>query len=154
LAQEGWEPVRGEAALLVPEHFERELPFTSPEYRQDIRAALLQAYVAAREADLPIALTRERDGIPGPARLVLAPSRKLLTTGGLDRLREIATGGATVYLSFFAGSTARQRGPWLTWLDEIFGVRHRLRYGLVDPIEDEVVTFDFVEPLGDIEPGT
>src|SRR5262249_45102133 len=130
LAQEGWEPVRGEAALLVPEHFERELPFTSPEYRQDIPASLLHAYVPPREADLPIALTRERDGIPGPARLVLAPSTKLLTTGGLDRLREIATGGATVYLSVFAGSTARQRGPWLTWLDEIFGIRHRLRYGL------------------------
>jgi endo-1,4-beta-mannosidase len=153
LARDGWEPVRGEAALLVPEHFERELPFTAPEYRQDLRASLLQGYVAAREADLPIAVTRERDGIPGRAGLVLAPSTKLLTTGGLDRLREIAAGGATVYLSFFAGSTSGQRGPWLTWLDEIFGVRHRLRYGLVDPIEDDVVTFQFVEPLGDLEPG-
>ena len=55
-APHGWEPVRGDAALLVPEHFERELPFTSPEYRHDIRAALLQGYVAAREADLPVAL--------------------------------------------------------------------------------------------------
>ena len=149
-----WEPIRGDAALLVPEHFERELPFTSPAYRQDLRAALLQGYVAAREADLPIALVRERDGIPGPARLLIAPSTKLLTAGGLERLAELAHGGATVYLSYFAGSTASQRGPWLTGLDELFGVRHRLRYGLVDPIEDETITFDFVEQLGDIEPGT
>ena len=97
---------------------------------------------------------RELDGIPGDARLVLAPSAKLLTTGGLERLHELAHLGTTVYLSFFAGSTPSQRGPWLTGLDELFGVTHRLRYGLADPIEDEVVTFDFVEPLGDLEAGT
>ena len=104
------------------------------------RDNLLQSYVAAREADLPVELVRERDGIRGEARLYLAPCAKLLTAPGIDRLRELAHGGATVYLSYFAGSTANQRGPWLAWLDEIFGVSHRLRYGLVDPIvDDEVV---------------
>lgn len=153
LALRGWEPVAGEVALVVPEHFERELPFTEPAIRRDIRASLLQAYVAAREADLPVALARERDGLPGNARLYLAPSAKLLTAPGLDRLRSLAESGASVYLSYFAGSTANQRGPWLTWLDEIFGVRHALRYGLVDPIEEDYVTFEFVEPLGEIEAG-
>jgi endo-1,4-beta-mannosidase len=149
-----WERVAGEAALLVPEHFERVLSFTEPSYRQDLRDNLLQAYVAAREADLPVELVRERDGIPGSARLYLAPCAKLLTSPGLDRLRELAEGGATVYASYFAGSTATQRGPWLAWLDEIFGVRHRLRYGLVDPIEDDEVIFQFVDDLGDIPEGT
>jgi endo-1,4-beta-mannosidase len=149
-----WEPVRGDAALLVPEHFERELPFTLPAYRQDIRASLLQGYVAAREADLPVGLVRERDGIPSSAGLLLAPSTKLLTAGGLERIDAVARKGGMVYLSYFAGSTPSQRGPWLTGLGELFGVRHRLRYGLVDPIEDETVTFDFVEQLGDIDPGT
>jgi endo-1,4-beta-mannosidase len=149
-----WERVAGEAALLVPEHFERVLPFTEPAYRQDLRDNLLQAYIAAREADLPIELVRERDGIPGNARLYLAPCAKLLTSPGLDRLRELAEGGATVYASYFAGSSATQRGPWLAWLDEIFGVRHRLRYGLVDPIEDDEVIFQFVDDLGDIPEGT
>jgi endo-1,4-beta-mannosidase len=149
-----WERVAGEAALLVPEHFERVLPFTEPAYRQDLRDNLLQAYVAAREADLPVELVRERDGLPGNARLYLAPCAKLLTSPGLDRLRELAEGGATVYASYFAGSTATQRGPWLAWLDEIFGVRHRLRYGLVDPIEDDEVIFQFVDDLGDIPEGT
>jgi endo-1,4-beta-mannosidase len=153
LADRGWKPLAGEVALVVPEHFEREFPFTDPAFRSDIRANLLQAYVAAREADLPVALVRERDGLPGNARLYLAPSAKLMTAPGLDRLRTLAESGATVYLSYFAGSTARQRGPWLTWLEEIFGVRHALRYGLVDPIEEDEVTFQFVEPLGEIEAG-
>ena len=123
LAEDGWEPVRGDVALVVPEHFERVLPFTTEAYRADIRRDLLQAYVAAREADLPVAIVRERDGLAAGASLYLLPAAKLLTAPGLDRLRELATAGATVYLSYFAGSTANQRGPWVTWLDELFGVR-------------------------------
>jgi endo-1,4-beta-mannosidase len=150
----GWEAVRGDAALLVPEHFERELPFTEPAYREDIRASLLQAYVAAREADLPVRLVRERDGAPGDATLLLVPSTKLLTAGGIERIRDVAGSGSLVYASYFAGSTPNQRGPWLTYLDEIFGIEHRLRYGLVDPIEDETVVLHFVEPLGELDAGT
>ncbi len=63
LPSDGWEPVRGDAAMVVPEHFERAFPFTDPAYRRDIREGLLQAYVAAREADLPVSLDRERDGL-------------------------------------------------------------------------------------------
>ena len=154
LSESGWERVAGEVALVVPEHFERVLPFTSPEYRQDLRDNLFQAYVVAREADLPVQLHREVDGLPATARLYLAPCAKLLTAPGLERLRDLARAGSTVYLSYFAGSTAGQRGPWLAWLDEIFGVRHRLRPGLVDPIEDNNVAFEFVQDLGDIEAGT
>jgi endo-1,4-beta-mannosidase len=149
-----WERVAGDAALVVPEHFERELPFTDPAYRADLRDNLLQGYVAAREADLPVELVRERDGLRGNAKLYLAPCAKLLTAPGLDRLRELAQAGATVYVSYFAGSTSNQRGPWLTWLDELFGVRHGLRYGLVDPISDDEVIFQFVDGLGDIAEGT
>jgi endo-1,4-beta-mannosidase len=154
LAGNEWERVAGDAALVVPEHFERVLPFTEPAYRSDIRANLLQSYIAAREADLPIEVVRERDGLTGGARLYLAPCAKLITAPGIDRLRELAEAGATIYLSYFAGSTRTQRGPWLSWLDEIFGVRHRLRYGLVDPIEEDEVTFKFVDDLGDIAAGT
>jgi Cellulase (glycosyl hydrolase family 5) len=154
LSETGWERIAGEVALIVPEHFEREVPFTSPVSRQDIRESLLQAYIAAKEADLPVEMLRERDGLPSSARLYLSPCSKLLTGPGLDRLQRLARDGAAVYLSYFAGSTASQRGPWLAWLDEIFGFRHLLRYGLVDPIEDDVVSARFVEPLGDIAAGT
>ena len=69
---------------------------------------------------------RARSSSPHPAS----------TACGTWRTRE-----PTVYLSYFAGSTPNQRGPWLSWLDEIFGVRHLLRYGLVDPIVDDEVVF-------------
>jgi len=154
LAVDGWEIVKGDAAIVVPEHFERVLPFTTPAYRQDLRDVLLQAYVAAREADLPVELVRERDGILRSARLYLAPCAKLLTAPGIDRLSALAQEGATLYLSYFAGSTANQRGPWLTGFEQIFGVRHRLRHGLVDPIVDDEVTFEFVEDFGDLSSGT
>ncbi len=154
LGDEGFEPVKGDVALVVPEHYERELPFTTQAYRNDLRDGLFQSYVAAREADLPVAVVRERDGIPPTARLYLAPCTKLITAPGLERLRQLAGGGATVYLSYFAGSTTNQRGPWITWLDELFGVRHRLRYGLADTIEDDVLELELVEALGGLAAGT
>ncbi len=149
-----WAPAAPDVAIVVPEHYERDVPFTTQAYRDDIRAALFQGYVAAKEADLPVALTRELDGIPQAAKLYLAPCAKLLTTGGLRRLHDLAHDGATVYLSFFAGSTANQRGPWITWLDELFGVRHRLRYGLVEPIEGDRVGIELVESFGGLDEGT
>lgn len=154
LAADGWERPPAEAALVVPEHLERVLPFTEPAYRRDLRDDLLQAYVAAREADLPLELVRERDGVPGAARLFLVPCGKLPTAPGLARLRASAEDGATLYLSYFAGSTPSQRGPWLAGLDELFGVRHALRYGLVDPIEGDEVGLELVRDLGDLPAGS
>ena len=72
-ADEGWEPVKGDAAIVVPEHFERVLPFTSPAYRQDIRDNLLQSYVAAREADLPVALRARARRHPRRRRVSTSP---------------------------------------------------------------------------------
>ncbi len=149
----GWERVAGEVALVVPEHFEAAVPFTAPEYRHDLRDDLFHAYAAAREADLPVRLVRERDGIPAGARLYLVPCAKLLTAPGLRRLGELADAGATVYLSWFAGSTANQRGAWLPWLEELFGVRHLLRYGLLDPVVDDEVGLELVRPLGELSAG-
>ncbi len=154
LAPDGWTTLSKDAVIIVPEHFERVLPFTVQEFREDIRDNLLQSYVAAKEADLPVCLLRERDGLPAGAHLYLAPCTKMMTAPGLERLHTLAAGGATVYVSYFAGSTLRQRGPWMTWLEDLFGVRHLLRYGLIDPIVEDVVTFEFLEDLGEITPGT
>jgi len=150
----GYEPVPAEALIVVPEHFERELPFTTAAQRADIRAGLMQSYVAAREADLPVGFARERDGIPGGARLYLAPSAKQVTAPGAARLAELAAAGAVVYVSYFAGSTDNQRGPWFPWLDETFAVRQQLRYGLVDPVEDDALVLEVVVPFGQLAPGT
>jgi endo-1,4-beta-mannosidase len=153
LGETGWEPIAGEVAIVVPEHFERTVPFSSPEARTDIHDNMLQSYIAAREADLPVALVRERDGVGEGAKLLLLPSDKLLTAPAADRLVELAGRGATVYLSYFAGSTSKQRGSWIPSLGEIFGVRPQTWYGLVDPVEDDEVTFTFTEDFGDIAVG-
>ncbi len=153
LSETGWETVADEAAIVVPEHFERAVPFSSPAARLDIRDNLLQAYIAAREADLPVALVRERDGVDVGAKLLLLPSTKLLTAPTVDRLVQLAERGATVYLSYFAGSTSTQRGSWIPSLGEIFGVSRQIWYGLVDPIEDDEVTFTFTADFGDITAG-
>jgi hypothetical protein len=46
------------AALVVSSYLERDYPFTRPEDRALVFGALRQAYVAAREAGVPIGLTR------------------------------------------------------------------------------------------------
>jgi endo-1,4-beta-mannosidase len=142
-----------QAAVVLPEHFERVLPFASDDDRADTRAVLLQAYAAGREADLRLSVARERDGLDEQTRLFLLPSTKQLTAPGMSALRERLVAGATLYLSYFPGSTPTQRGPWLYGLEETFGVRHSLRYGLVDPIEDNVVRARFLQPFGGIAEG-
>jgi hypothetical protein len=154
----GWRPAPSEVALWIPELYEHHEPSWSAIPRTGARENLLQSYIAAREAGLPLALVRERDLVRGNAReprarLYLLPCAKLVTGPGMKAARELATGGATVYTSYFGGSTPDQRGPWMPWVEEYFGVGQHLRYGLADPIEDDVVTFELVRDLGTLEAG-
>ncbi|MBO0821968.1 MAG: beta-mannosidase, partial [Nocardiopsaceae bacterium] len=151
--------------IVVPEHFERALPFSVEADRADIRDNLLQCYVAAREADLTPRFERERDGIGGGAggngaggngagRLYLLPSAKAITAPGARALHRLARAGATVYYSYFPGSTDTQRGPWVPWIDEFFGVRQRLRYGLTEPVTGDTLTLRFTAGFGPIPAGS
>jgi endo-1,4-beta-mannosidase len=153
LRESGWKTVAGDVAIVIPEHFERVLPFTTDDYRQDIRDNLAQAYVAAREADLPVSMVREFDGLGDEAKLILLPSTKLLMAPTADRLVELAEAGATVYVSYFAGSTRTQRGSWIPRLNELFGLRQSLQYGLANPIEVNEVVLTFAQTLGDLAAG-
>jgi endo-1,4-beta-mannosidase len=185
-------------AMLVPSYLENQYPFTQPDDALAIVDNLRQAYVAAREADLPVKLLREanallwqpgqvRDiargsasggtgyarslsdplrladgaldpkalgpGLPSDAALYLVPSVKQLTAPTWRELRALARAGATVYCSYFVGTHKNQRGPWWPDLDETFGVKKLLRYGLVNRIEDERVLFDFQCEFGGIAAG-
>ena len=169
-------------AMIVPSYLENQYPFTAPDDPLSIVENLRQAYVAAREADLPIKLVREADGLlwqpaqmrdlargvaaggglygrtvsdplslapgeldpraagpglPKDGALYLVPSVKQLTAPTWRELRALAEGGATVYVSYFVGVHENQRGPWWPDLDETFGVKKQLRYGLVNRIEDD-----------------
>jgi endo-1,4-beta-mannosidase len=159
LTAAGWERVAGEVALWAPELFEHDEPSWSYIHRADIHPNMYQSYIAAREADLPVAVVRERDMVvdgapPAPAKLHLLPCAKLVTAPGMKLAMRLAEDGATVFASYFAGSQPGQRGPWMPWLERAFGVRHHLRYGLADPIEDAEVTFEMVADLGELVTGT
>jgi endo-1,4-beta-mannosidase len=142
-----------DTALVVSTHFDTAFPFTHERDRSLMLDALRQAYIAAREADLAPGLVRASDGLPSGARLYLAPSMKQLTSRAWRRLSELAEDGACVYVSYSAGDHDTQRGPWYAGVDEIFGVRHALRYGLVDRIESDSVTLRFVREFGGLAAG-
>lgn len=142
-----------QAALVVPEHFERTVPFTTSQERRDFKDVLLQSFVACREADLDVGIARERDGIGNGARLYLLPSTKQLTAPTMDRLAERVAEGAVLYWSYFPGGAPTQRGPWIYRLGDVFGVRHRLRYGLHDRLDDDRLELRFLRPFGSIEAG-
>ena len=143
-----------DAALIVPSYLDTWYPFTGDRDRAYVRDSLSQAYVAARLADLPVALTRESSGIEPGARLYLLPSAKQLLGPSWHELEAIASGGATVYVSYSPGDNEHHPGPWYAHLNALFGVRHQLRNGLVDPIEDEQVTLTFGTDFGTLAAGS
>ncbi|HVV21933.1 MAG TPA: cellulase family glycosylhydrolase [Pseudonocardiaceae bacterium] len=142
-----------DAILVVPSYLDTVYPFTQTEDRTTLPVTLRQAYVSARLADLPLALSRESDGLTEDGRLYLVPSAKQLLSPTWLRLQRLAENGATVYVSYSPGAHPVQRGPWYANLNGMFGVRHRLRYGLVDPVVDDEVTFTFTRPFGTFAEG-
>ena len=142
-----------DVAILVSSYLEAQYPFTDPGDATIVVETSRQAYVAAREADLPVVLAREVDGLPDDAKLYILPSAKQLLATSWVRLRELAESGATVYASHFVGEHTNQRGSWWPSLDETFGVTKQSRYGLVEPIIEDVLRARFVAPFGDIPAG-
>jgi len=143
-----------DVALVVPAYLDTVFPFASPDDRVSAAKTLAQAYVSARLADLPPALTRESEGIGADATLYLAPSVKQLLAPTAAVLERLAAAGACVYLSYSAGENGWHRGPSYGRLNELFGVTHQLDVGLGDPIEDEVAELTLVRDFGGLARGS
>jgi endo-1,4-beta-mannosidase len=143
-----------DAALIVPAYLDTSYPFTEPAARTDIARSLAQAYVSARLADLPVAVTRESTGIAQDARLYLAPSVQQLLAPTGAALERLAAGGACVYVSYSPGGSGPHRGPWYGRLNEMFGVRHLLDVGMGDPVEDDTVRITLRRDFGGLAAGT
>jgi endo-1,4-beta-mannosidase len=142
-----------QAALVVPEQLEGHLPCTHAEDNQFPFTVLRQAYVSAKLADLPVGLSRERDGIAEDCRLYLVPSTKQLAAPTWYQLERLAERGAVVYVSYCHGTGGFQRGPWYAHLNRMFGVEHQLRYGMVDPIGADTVELTLTADLGGLPAG-
>ncbi|GAA2365935.1 cellulase family glycosylhydrolase [Streptomyces cuspidosporus] len=143
-----------DTALLVSSYLDTLYPFTRAEDRSYVQQTGRQAWVAARLADAPAAVVRESDGaLSADVRLWLVPSTKQLLSPTWYELERRAREGATVYVSYSPGAHDEQRGPWYAHLNELFGVRHQLEYGLVDPVEDDEVTFILTRAFGTLPEG-
>jgi endo-1,4-beta-mannosidase len=140
-------------AILVSSYLEVAYPLVAPQDRRTVHDTVFQSYICARLADLAPALVREVDGLV-PAPLLLVPSCKALTAPTWAALERAAAEGSTVFVSYSAGETPGQRGPWHPSLDEFFGVRKLLRYGLADPVSEDVVRWTFAEHFGGLPPGS
>ena len=141
-------------AVLYPAHADVDVPVLNSEHLADlpVMADVTQhAWIAARAADLSPALSREADGVPRAA-LLIVPSNKALLGGTWPALLDRAREGAHVYVSWFAGVNEHQRGAWWPALEPLFGVRHRLRYGLAE-LPDPIVTWTMRMPLGSLAEG-
>jgi endo-1,4-beta-mannosidase len=141
-------------AVLFPAHADLDLPVLDDNHQadRDVMPDIVQhAWIAARAADLSPAIVRESDRIP-TADLIIVPSNKALLGATFPALIERSRAGAHVYVSWFAGVNAAQRGAWWPALEPIFGVEHRLRYGIAD-IADDLITLKFDQAFGDLEAG-
>ena len=142
-----------DAALVIPSYLDTVYPFTQERDRTSLAATLRQAYISARLADVPVALTRESQGIAGGARLYLVPSTKHLLGPTWPELERLAEAGATVYVSYSRGSHAIHRGPWHTHLNAMFAVEHQLGYGAADTVTDAEVTLTLATDFGTLARG-
>lgn len=141
-------------AVLFPAHVELHLAVLDDNHQPDreVMADVVQhAWIAARAADLSPAIARESERVPDVDLLIVASNKALLGQTFPALLRQ-ARVGAHVYVSWFAGVGASQRGAWWPALEPVFGVEHRLRYGLAD-IADDVVILTFQQALGDLDAG-
>jgi len=147
------ERTHADAALVVTSYLERDYPIATAADRSLAFRTLRQGYVAAREASLPVALSREEDGLAEGASLYLLPCVRQLLAPTWAQLGRLAAEGATVYLSFCSGEQSFHRAFWHAGLDQMFGVEHELAYGLINPIVEDTVEFTFTEDFGSIPAG-
>lgn len=145
-----------DAALVVPSHLAEDYPFTNEDERAHIVATGEQAYVAAHEAHIPVAVVREKQdgGLPSGYGLYLLPSVKQLCATSWEQLVSLARDGATVYASYSHGPSGVQRGPWWAHTEELFGVRMESAYGIAEPVTDDTVVLRFTESFGSFDAGT
>jgi endo-1,4-beta-mannosidase len=141
-------------AVLLPAHVDVDLPILDVSHQADLEVmsdVTQHAWIAARAADLSPAVARESEGLPD-VDLLIIPSNKALLGATFPQLTALAERGGHVYMSWFAGVNAGQRGAWWPAIEPLFGARHRLRYGISE-IAAEVVTLTVQIPFGGLEHG-
>lgn len=138
-------------AVLLSSYVDGDHPLVDERNRQAEPRTVHHAWIAAKRAGLAPAVVRESEGVPD-VELLLVPSIKALTGPTWPTLAARAEAGAHVYVSWFPGVSDNQRGAWWPDIEPLFGVRHRLRYGLNDTV-DGTHNLTVTAPFGDLSVG-
>ncbi|GMA94693.1 hypothetical protein GCM10025881_15170 [Pseudolysinimonas kribbensis] len=149
----GLERPDANAAIVVSSFLEAKYPFLDSVDAGFVLTTTRQAYIAAKEADIPVGVAREADGLPDDLALYIVPSSKQLLATTWTFLVEQARRGAVVFASYFVGDNGSQRGLWWPDVDGMFGVEKRTRYGIVDLLDDDELQVEFVQEFGGIPAG-
>lgn len=150
-----WRRPAPRAALVVPSFQATwRYPFADLDVRA-VNGVLLEAYILARQANIPLRLFREPPvgdetetrpwDFPAELKLLLLPHCQSLTAPGYEALWRFAHSGGTIYQSFHID-------PACPNFELLFGCQHQLRYGLAETAP-EVVEMTFVAAFGGLTPG-
>lgn len=138
-------------AILLSSFIDDIHPMLPPQIPESIPDILYHSWIAAKQADLAPGIAREYDGVPD-ADLIIVPSTRALVASTWDKLLDAARDGSHVFASWFPGIGRYQSGAWWPDLEPIFGVRHKLRYGLLDAAPDSA-DWTVTSPFGGLERG-
>ncbi len=131
-----YRPLKAEAAIVVPSAYNERFPFSNEDFAEQ-RGAFLQCAVLASKAGFDVDFVDEDS--PGSwedYKLLLLPCARRLLATSWDKLLDFASGGGTVYWSYYAGSSSIQQGTWMQDVEAFTGSKFHRRYGLPDFVDD------------------
>lgn len=153
-----------QAAILMPSVLYVRYPFTAWRVKEDEqRKVLFEAFTLAKMAQFNVEFLRELRkvnvedsktapegeealGSPDPYKLVLIPFGRMLLSTYWRILKAYVEKGGTLYYSY-------GYDPWCPLFEELFGVRHQLRYGMPDLPEEPFVKLTFTKSFHGILEG-
>lgn len=147
-----------QAAIVVPSYYYYDYPFAAFD-RGAMQRSLLETYVLAKQAHIPVDFWREphllsnvAENIEDPAtpamparRLLMLPCCHGLTAPAAEGLVAFAREGGTVYWSY-------AHPPWLHNFEGLFGAEHQLRFGLTEPMSPDA-NLHFRRDFGELSAG-
>jgi len=150
-------PVESGARMLLPSHYYIKYPYTWDDKEQSFRM-YLQAFAMLAKGGVNPSILYEPESdfsqleddstisISDDITLLFAPALRALTSQFELGLLEWIERGGVLFASYGAE-------PWLHYFEDLFGVKHQLRFGISDHLPDEEITFTFQQSLGSINKG-
>ena len=121
-----------QAAIVVPSCLYTDYPYTHID-RSELYKLLLECFVLAKMAHIPVTFVRETEPLDEFKRykLLLCPSLPMLLATTWSKLKDYVKSGGTLYLSYRWNSTRLE--------SEFLGFIHDVKFGTPDFIEEPIV---------------